>query len=133
MTTHYDPPINPDHNTDDTPNSGANGAANGHLNGWDPFANSGPNTAANGRADGTADGVLILVPRTPGDHPNDTAYEVVLDEEPTGRAVPVDPLITLPAVSPAEGARRPVIPPSLRPENLKATTRRAAGRAGHLA
>src|SRR2546430_17117470 len=95
MTTHYDPPTSPDPNTDDTPNGGTNGAANGHPNGRVPFANGGPNTAANGHADGltngAADEVAIPLPRTSGDRPHDTAYEIALDEEPTGRAGPGDP------------------------------------------
>lgn len=69
-------------------------------------------------------------PRTRG---MDTAYEIELDEQaPTAAPVLVDatPAVPVPATDPA---RRPIIPPHLRPANLKATVRRVGGRAAHIA
>ena len=61
----------------------------------------------------------------------DTAYEIELDEVRPA-AAPVDVESSGP-VQVAEGARRPIIPPHLRAQNLKATARRAGGRAAHVA
>jgi DNA segregation ATPase FtsK/SpoIIIE, S-DNA-T family len=63
----------------------------------------------------------------------DTAYEVELDEEPSPATPPV-PVDTTPVVpvQAAEATRRPIIPPQLRPGNIKATVTRAAGRAAHV-
>ncbi|SMD14168.1 hypothetical protein [Kibdelosporangium aridum] len=65
----------------------------------------------------------------------DTAYEIELDEQPpAGPPTLVD--TTTPAVvvasGPAAGTARPIIPPQLRPENLKATLARLGGRAWHI-
>lgn len=62
----------------------------------------------------------------------DTAYEVELDESrPAATPLPVDIASAVP-VQAADGKRRPIIPPQLRPQNLKATARRAGGRAAHV-
>ncbi|ADB32403.1 cell divisionFtsK/SpoIIIE [Kribbella flavida DSM 17836] len=68
---------------------------------------------------------------------SDAAYEVVLDDDETTDAelrkvlVPVDSPALPVAV--AEGARVPIVPVHLRPENLRVTVRRALERAGHVA
>ncbi len=67
----------------------------------------------------------------------DTAYEIELDEEvPAGPPTLVDVSpATVPVVAgagPVAGTARPIIPPHLRPENVKATVSRAAGRAWHI-
>ncbi|HEY9411204.1 MAG TPA: hypothetical protein VIP77_16615 [Jiangellaceae bacterium] len=75
---------------------------------------------------------LVAKPDTAGD----TAYEVALDEvdvadEPGRALVKVDaPAMPAPV---AEGTRLPVVPVHLRPQNLRSTTSRALGRAGHVA
>jgi S-DNA-T family DNA segregation ATPase FtsK/SpoIIIE len=111
--------------TNGTPNDATNGTVNGFVNGLVvPSANdavNGPvnadaNTSVNGPANGAA-----------------TAYEIELDESrPAVKPVPVDTTAALP-VAVAEGTRRPIIPPQLRPANVKATARRAGGRAAHVA
>jgi S-DNA-T family DNA segregation ATPase FtsK/SpoIIIE len=65
---------------------------------------------------------------------SDTAYEVALDEdtEPSRTSALLVDLPSIPA-APVEGARVPIIPVHLRPENLKTTVARASGRAGHVA
>ncbi|MFL6123253.1 hypothetical protein [Actinophytocola sp.] len=62
----------------------------------------------------------------------DTAYEIELDESrPAVTPLPVDTTSAVP-VQATDGKRRPIIPPQLRPQNLKATARRAGGRAAHV-
>ncbi len=88
------------------------------------------------------DGVVIPLPRKASDdhaideraaRGADTAYEVELDEPaPAGRPVPVDTAAAVP-VAVADGTRRPIVPAQVRPANLKATVRRAGGRAVHVA
>ncbi|WP_198942924.1 hypothetical protein [Actinophytocola xanthii] len=84
-------------------------------------SNAVPNSAVNSAVNGVVNG-------------GDTAYEVELDEtSPTARPVQVDvaaPTVPVVATSPL---RRPIIPPQLRPANVKATARRAGGRAAHVA
>jgi DNA segregation ATPase FtsK/SpoIIIE, S-DNA-T family len=68
----------------------------------------------------------------------DTAYEIELDDTPQAPAGPPTPVdtadVTVPvtATGPVTGTARPIIPPALRPENLKATVSRAAGRSWHI-
>jgi len=63
----------------------------------------------------------------------DTAYEIELDEStPPAAPVPVNTTLAAP-VQATEAARRPIIPPHLRPANLKITARRVGGRAAHVA
>ncbi len=68
----------------------------------------------------------------------ETAYEIELDDAPQappGPPTPVDTVDVTAAMAgtgPVAGTARPIIPPALRPENLKATVSRAAGRAWHI-
>jgi DNA segregation ATPase FtsK/SpoIIIE, S-DNA-T family len=64
----------------------------------------------------------------------DTAFDVELDEPPaSGAPVPVDTVTTAPPASSGAETRQPVIPPHLRPENLKYTLTRTAERWAHIA
>ncbi|MGW1341785.1 cell division protein FtsK [Kribbella sp. NPDC002412] len=88
------------------------------------------------RDDSTPDagaGALVPVPVDAAEVERmDTAYEIALDEETaTGKVlVPVDtPGLSVPVL---DGARLPIIPTHLRPENLQATITRALARAGHV-
>jgi hypothetical protein len=61
----------------------------------------------------------------------DTAYEIELDEPALATAPTL--VDTIPAAPVPKTTRRPIIPPQLRLANLKATARRAGGRAAHVA
>ena len=98
------------------------------------------NTAVNGTVNGTNEPDTRSADQSAGSSENaengarsgaDTAYEIELDEVRPA-AVPVDVEPSGP-VQVAEGARRPIIPPHLRVQNLKATARRFGGRAAHVA
>ncbi|MEU4390318.1 cell division protein FtsK [Kribbella sp. NPDC023855] len=99
--------------------------------------------ARRARRDETAqpesDSAGVAVPLSAGDVERmDTAYEVALDDETdtapgAGKVlVPVDTAAAAP-VAAAVGERLPIIPVHLRPENLRATVRRALIRSGHVA
>jgi hypothetical protein len=63
----------------------------------------------------------------------DTAYEIELDEQtPAAASVPVDTTPAAPMQA-TDAKRRPIIPPHLRPANVKATASRVGGRAAHVA
>lgn len=122
--------------TTDT-NGGTNGTVNGFVNGMvvssvnattNTPANGTVNTDANADTNGTVNGAEGGRERGAA-----TAYEIELDESrPAANAVPVDTNPAAP-VPVTEGARRPIIPPQLRPANFKATATRAGGRAAHVA
>ena len=125
--------------TNGTPNGDTNGTVNGFVNGMvtpsanattNPDANGAVNGTVNADPNGTVNGVDSDRERSAV---NATAYEWELDEtHPAVNGAPVDTTPAVPVVV-AEGTRQPIIPPHLRPANVKATAQRAGGRAAHVA
>lgn len=109
-------------------NGATNTAVNTPANTVVTESTNGPvNGPVNGTTNSTVNGETVVRERA------DTAYEIELDEHhPATAPVPVDTTAS-PSVPVVDGARRPIIPLHLRPENLKATVRRQGGRAAHVA